>query len=253
MFKHILVTLLFAFSTFANADQLISVKPEGAGFFTPATNVIFWENPNAIATVAHLPGGTGSFNVTQLWPREKVHSFGSILTQLLDKDLSSAYIDSPYSLGGYDLSARRGEDHLSRVASAVRTIYQKTNKPIWLFGHSNGAVSATEVYTYLKQTNEQQMIGGLILSSSRNETSVPGNINVPVLFMHHKDDGCQHTLYQLAQQHYIETKAINGSRTEFATITSTFNPKSNPCYAGAHMYENNYAEIAKTISEFIKQ
>jgi hypothetical protein len=254
MIKSILVTLLFAFSVSAHADQLLSVAPDGAGFFTANTNVLLWENPKSTATVVHLPGGTGSFNVTQLWPREKVHSFGSILTLLLASgNVSSAYIDSPYSLGGNDISARRSEDHLARVAKALQAIHSKTNNPIWLFGHSNGAISAMEMYSYLSKTNDQHILGGIILSSSRNELIVPATMNIPVLFMHHRNDTCVNTMYADARQRYEEVKAVNKNRTEFATITSAFTPNTRPCFSGAHMYENNYAEIAQIIEKFTTQ
>lgn len=252
MIKSILVTLLFAFSVSAHADQFVSVAPDGAGFFTPNTNVLLWENPNAKATVVLLPGGTGSFNVAHLWPREKVTKFGSILTLLLASgNVSSAFVDSPYPLGGADISARRGDDHLARVAKALQVIHSKTNNPIWLFGHSNGAISATELYSYLHKTNQQNILGGIVLASSRNEVTVPTTMDVPVLFIHHRDDTCMNTIYSVAYQHYEKVKAINTSKTEFVTVTSPFTPNNTPCFAGAHMFENNYAEIAQTIEGFI--
>ena len=80
---------------------------------------------------------------------------------------------------------------------------------------------------------------------------LPEKINKPVLFIHHKDDGCEDTPYSDAYKHYEKLKAINSARVSFATVTTHIEPAGNPCMSGVHMFDNDYEEVAKIIDGFV--
>ena len=251
----ILVTLLFAFSSYAFGDEIIKLSSPEKGFFasTAETEIVFWENKPAKGTIVFLPGGDGSFNVAPLVNRT---GRSSIITTVFSvPDWNGAFVNSPYALSGPaspSVGARLTDSHLNRIINAIVAIKEKTdNKPIWLYGHSNGTVSAFATYSRLQQLNLDHLVAGIIVSGSRDVLEVPKQINVPVLFIHHSVDQCPVTSHSTALRTFELAKARTTKRIEFVSIQD--HPTGGGCHSGSHMFHELHTQLADTIHKFITQ
>ena len=251
--------IFFAFLRAYAGDEILIVPAPEAGAFSNSdpTKALLWDQDSSKAVVVFIPGGDGFIKLNQAVPSSKVRGITKVVAMLTDPSvtsgtLSAAFLPSPYSLGtAHYPPARFSEEHIKRVVSVLKEIKEKTKKPIWLYGHSNGTISTFEVFNYLQAKAEDDLLAGLIVSGSRNVIRLPEKINKPVLFIHHKDDGCEDTPYSDAYKHYEKLKAINSARVSFATVTTHIEPAGNPCMSGVHMFDNDYEEVAKIIDGFV--
>ena len=155
-------------------------------------------------------------------------------------------LDSPSPLQG--IPARSSADHLERIHSVVNFYSNKLNKPVWIFGHSDGSISVSE---YLNRSIENRnSVAGIILSAGRSETRITDDWALPALVLHHDRDGCEVTPYEGAQRYYSAIKTRNSSLTELATVQGGVSSGS-PCSTGFHMYERANGEALTHIENFL--
>jgi hypothetical protein len=155
-------------------------------------------------------------------------------------------LDSPSPLQG--IPARSSADHLERIHSVVNFYSNKLNKPVWIFGHSDGSISVSE---YLNRSIESRnSVAGIILSAGRSETRITDDWALPALVLHHDRDGCEVTPYEGAQRYYLTIKARNSSLTELATVQGGVSSGS-PCSTGFHMYERANGEALTHVENFL--
>lgn len=264
--KKILIALtLIANCAFAQTeDQVLVVPSPETGFFAneAPTNAMLWDTPGTNGVVVLLPGGDGHFKLspTRPWRKNYQIMMSKSIVDLSDSTktsgkLSAAFIDSPYPLGlTHYPGARFASAHINRVISVLDTIRTKTNnKPIWLYGHSNGSISVFEVYKELQSQNREQMIAGLIVSGPRDVISLPKKINVPVLFIHHKNDACADTSLADATRNYKKVTELSTAKTHMEILDGPSRTQGHPCFVGTHMFEGLYDELAQTMDKFINQ
>ena len=155
------------------------------------TETFLWPAKDAKAVLIMIPGGEGHLGLTPA--RADLGGFyGRLLKPLADDTVTSGTVDvvvfdSPDLLPAGDIypTARAAADHLGRIASVVNFYKDRYGLPIWLMGHSNGAISVAE---YLQKGGGG--IDGVIFSSSRTGVKVPETFALPALFLHHRQDGC---------------------------------------------------------------
>jgi hypothetical protein len=243
-FIFLLLTVLLHSSAIAEIIQIPSVYGN--------TTTAYWSCPDSKAILIFLPGGDGSFNMASKNPEKP----SWVISKLYDASqfssgLDLVFLDSPYSLGwqGGNVAPRYGKDHLTRMSSVIQFYKDKTSKPIYLIGHSNGAISLS---TFLNQSPEnQRLLAGVIFSGSRNETSLDGPLNIPVLFLHHEDDANgRWTSYSQAKRLYNKVKIMNSATTEFSTVHGG-ESGGDPSTSGHHMYQGSLDEAANYIWNFI--
>lgn len=255
MLKNIFVILLFAFSTCAHSDELVEVPSPETGFFanTDPTKIMLWDDEGTKNIVVFFPGGDGNFKMERVWRRTgTARGIGGTVTII--PNTSGAFVNSPYPLGlTHQASGRWTDEHLNRMISALEVIKQKTNKNIWVYGHSNGSISAFEVYSRLQKQNKTNLVNGIIVSGARDIVKIPETINVPVLFIHHRDDACFDTPLHTAQQNFNKVKSRSTAKAEFVTMTSYIPPAGHPCLTGVHMFDGKYDELAQIINSFVNQ
>ncbi len=245
--KKLLVVLVTMFIYSLSMAEIIQVPgPDGE------TTTAYWANPNSKAVLIFMPGGDGAFNMSSKNPAKPPW----VLSKLYDASqkgpgLDLVFIDSPYSLGmrGGNIAPRYSKDHLSRMLSVIQFYKEKTKKPLYLIGHSNGTISEAE---FLNQSpDNQKLLAGIIFSGSRNETSIDGPLNIPILFLHHENDANgRWTSYSNAESLYKKVKALNGAPTDFLTIHGG-DAGGDPSTSGYHMYEGSFDEAANDIWNFI--
>ncbi len=251
-----LLLLLLGAGTSASAE-VIPVG-HGTGGDVP-TQTLYWESSDAKATLVLIPGGAGHLGLNPT-RKDPSNSFYQALKKLTDTTAGNPGInvvlfDSPSQLDsnprGYP-SSRATADHLSRISGVIRFYKQKTGKPVWLMGHSNGAVSITEFLRYNDPERAPSQISGLIVSGARKVAYFEERpIGMPVLFLHHERDGCANADPRASVQNFEQVKKTNTSVTEFRFLKSGEPESSSPCASGYHMYYGADIEMNEVLRNFI--
>lgn len=241
--------------------QVYSVDPIDKGFFNSAepTLTFLWEAKNAKAILIMIPGGEGQINLT-LDKKNLGGFYGNTLRPLSDPNLTSGIFDivifdSPMALpsGKVYPNSRTTIDHVTRIESVVLYYKEKFHKPIWLMGHSNGAVSVTEFYKYLQKNKKENLVSGIIYSSARNGASFNSDTNLPVLFLAHEKDGCFRSTNANSRSVYNNLKETNKFKTEYVYIKTGEAQGDEPCKSGYHMFYGASEEVYKAIDSFGSQ
>ena len=238
------------------AAEVIAVPSGDAA--RPPTLTMYWEGPGSKALLILIPGGEGQLNLKpgqlsvghQFYLTLKQLSRGSDPREILDVVL----FDSPERLENSRAypSSRATPDHMSRIQSVVQFYAEKVRKPIWLMGHSNGAVSVTEYLRYERRTGSGDRIAGLIVSGARKLAyfdSAP--LDLPILFMSHRYDGCLNADPNASFNNFEKVRDLNKAKTSFAYIESGDPEGVRTCESGYHMYNNATEEVVATLRNFI--
>ena len=264
---------LFIFSSLfliANAvhAQLIPVEQNEKSFIVSSapTMTFLYPAKEAKATLIFLPGGLGHVGVKATTP-ETSPFFTKYHFNLMLKRLSSSQdtnglfnvviFDNPTPLPQatkYSYPSSRGSsDHLVRIDSVVHHYKALLNKPIWLFGHSNGAVSMTEYFKKIQKSSQESPIAGMIYSGSFHGADFGGHVSAPVLFLHHEKDGCESTTHKQSMQVFQKLKSQGGQKVEFQFVTGGEAEAKDPCLSGHHMYFGAEKEAAELVNQFAKK
>jgi predicted alpha/beta-fold hydrolase len=214
------------------------------------TPTAYWTNTSAKATLIFLPGGDGSFGISNKPNLQPSWLFKSFNTNESKIALDLVIMDSRTSLGwkNGDVEPRYQQAHINRIKTVIDYYQQKIQLPVFLIGHSNGAISLA---SFLNQSSEnQKKIKGIIFSGSRNETDVKNNLNLPILVMHHKNDTNSWTTPVRAERLFNEIKLKNSASTDLNFVDGGFD-EGNPAISGRHMYAGSLNQAAKFVEEFI--
>ena len=147
---------------------------------------------------------------------------------------------------------RQTQEHAQDIAAVISWLKTQTTLPLWLVGTSRGTQSVA--YVAIKNPTA---IHGIVLTSSilydakSNAVSEMKleKLRMPVLVVHHKNDGCSHCSFDLipSVMHKLtataskEMVAIEGGQT-----------KGDPCNAfGYHGYNGVEEEVVSKISEWV--
>lgn len=209
----------------------------------------YWASAEAKATLIFLPGGDGSFGFANK-PNAQPGWILSLINKAEPKEsLNLVFMDSRTSLGYRgDLGPRTTSQHIERIKAVIDYYQQKTQLPMYLIGHSNGAVSLA---SFLNKSPENQLrLGGAIFSGSRNETRVNAKLNLPLLVLHHKDDPNGWTTPKNAERLFQEIKVTNALSTEQVWMEGGFD-EGDVHTSGRHMYAGVLDKAAAVVKEFI--
>ena len=266
--KNFLVFVAFFFLACAANSQLIPVEQNENSFFISSapTMTYLYAAKEPKATLIFLPGGLGHSGVKATTPDSspfftKYH-FNLMLKRLSNaQDTSGQFnvviFDNPTSLPQATKytypSSRASVDHLVRVDSVVKHYKKLFNKPVWIFGHSNGAASMTEYFKKLQKSNQEELVSGMIYSGSIHGADFGSNTVAPVLFLHHESDGCDAATFKHAQQVFQKLKNQGNTKTEFAAVIGGDSEPKDPCLSGYHMYFGAEKFAADAVDRFAKK
>jgi len=161
--------------------------------------------------------------------------------------------DRPQGLWNFRASAAHAED----VRNVIAEFKKFTDKPVWLIGTSMGTVSAANAAARLKQDGPN----GLVLTStvtkeSRQVTETINvvrlkDIRVPTLVVHHKQDGCVVTPYELAVA--LMRSLTHAPKKELLAFSGGGVSVLDPCEgASSHGFLGLDAEVVAAIAGWIK-
>jgi hypothetical protein len=158
---------------------------------------------------------------------------------------------TPPYLGGF----RQKSEHVADIKAVIAWLKQQINIPVWLVGTSRGTQSAAFIATQLAPGEGGP--DGLVLTSTilTDEKSRPvpkmplDRIQVPILVVHHKQDGCELCKYGDLPQLMEKLTAV--PRKELLTFEGG-KTKGNPCEAMAyHGFNGIEQEVVTKVAEGI--
>lgn len=210
-------------------------------------------------TLLMFPGGNGANHFSE--SGGKIRLGGNFLVRssnlFLERSFAVAIVDVP-SDQAYGMSDpfRSSKEHTEDVRKIIDLLVQKLQQPIFLVGTSRGTISAAHLGISLKD----QRIGAIVLTSSIGASKGGGlsllnlpleNIAHPVLFVHHRDDGCWASRFNDALQ--ARERIKSSPRTHFIEVSGGDAPRSQPCEAlSYHGYLGKEREVVAAITDWIQ-
>lgn len=157
--------------------------------------------------------------------------------QVLVVDAPSDRQSPPY-LAGF----RQTPEHVADIKAVIAWVREQARIPVWLAGTSRGTQSAAFIATELAgPTDPGKQIGpdGLVLTSSiltddkgRPVPAMPlGKLHIPVLVVHHEQDGCKHCAYSNVPA--LMEKLSGSARKQLLSFKGG-ESRGDPCEAFAH-------------------
>ena len=215
-----------------------------------AVAILFQGGPGRI-------GATGS--ATNGWVRfENFLSGGA--RRFTDNGITVAILETPSDQGNLNGGFRSSPEHNQDIAALIAFLRKENpGLPVWLVGTSNGSLSATSAAANLGRAGPD----GIVLTSAVSvEPRISGQrfahpywaakldqIEVPVLIVHHKNDGCDVTPFEPMQKSLPSFP--KATKIEFIAVDGGY-AKGNPCADGFHQFAGIEAETTKQIADWMK-
>ncbi len=258
---HLAVCLIagaLVFWSIANRAAAEVIPVPAADGNIPPTSTMYWEGAGSKVLLVLIPGGEGQLHLkpTQLTVGNQFYlTFKQLSVGPDPKERFDVVLfDSPERLENAKAypTSRASAVHMSRIHDVIAFYKAKTRKPIWLMGHSNGAISVTEYLRYEKKLRQDSQIAGLIVSGARKLAyfeSTP--LDLPVLFMSHRLDGCLNADPNASVDNFKKVQALNRAKTSFVFIETGRSEDKRTCENGYHMYNEATEEVVTTLRNFI--
>jgi pimeloyl-ACP methyl ester carboxylesterase len=214
--------------------------------------------PQPKAAAVLLAGGHGGL---QIYPNGSMKwGDGNFLVRsrqaFAEQALIVAVVDAPSDrqsppfLNGF----RQTPEHAADLKAVIAWLRENGKVPVWLVGTSRGTQSAAYVATELSGRDGPD---GVVLSSTvvndprgRGVSAMPlGNIRVPVLVVHHEQDGCK--VCPFAEVPVMMRKLTHAPKTKLLSFTGGSN-QGDPCEAFAyHGFNGLEAEVVRQTAAWI--
>jgi len=239
----------------AHAGEVIDVAVRDG-----VTESVLLVNPGVSqpkAIVISFVGGKGAINLARRVRNGGIH-FGRaanflvrVRSDVASSDIVDAIVDAPSDLlpGGMTDDFRAGATHAADIGKVIDELQKRyAGAPVYLLGTSRGTISVANLSVRLGPR-----VKGAILTSTVTRADRVGpalsrfnfsDIKVPVLFVHHHDDGCFSSPYEGAR------KAAGDS--PFVTVHGGSPPESDPCQPlAAHGFFGREPPVVEVIHNFI--
>lgn len=163
-----------------------------------------------LAAVILFAGGHGGLQIS---PQGQIGwGKGNFLVRsrqlFAEQKLVVAVVDAPSDHQGspYLQNFRQRPEHAADIQAVIAWLRLNTRLPVWLVGTSRGTQSAAYLATQLAGDDGPDgiVLTSTMLSDKPGDRAVPdmplGKIVIPVLVVHHEQDGCKHCRYALMPQ-----------------------------------------------------
>jgi dienelactone hydrolase len=252
-----LLLLTFTGQVWAQPDRVVDI-PTRPGV-TQRFVYLAPESPKA--AVVLFAGGHGGLQIQPSGSFKWGESNFLVRTrQLFAKiGLSVAVVDTPSDrqtppfLGSF----RQTPQHVADTKAVIAWMKQQAHVPVWLVGTSMGTLSAAFIATQAGPRDGGP--DGLVLTSTmltfdagRPVPAMPlKNIVIPVLVVHHENDGCKYCAYR--DMPLLMEKLSSIPRKELITFSGGVS-RGDPCEAMAyHGFNGLEEEVVTRIAEWIIQ
>ncbi|HZR04014.1 MAG TPA: alpha/beta hydrolase [Burkholderiales bacterium] len=197
-----LFVFAFASSAFGQIAQTVVDIPTRPGV---TQRMVVLRPPDPKAVVILFAGGHGGLRIFR--NGSFGYGDGNFLVRsrqlFADNGLLVAVVDAPSDRQNppYLAGFRQRPEHAADIKAVIAWVREEAKVPVWLVGTSRGTQSAAYVATEL---NGPQGPDGLVLTStiltgakSRAVPDMPlANLHIPVLVVHHEQDGCDFCLFK---------------------------------------------------------
>jgi hypothetical protein len=262
LFLFFLVALLAPFQASIAQPRVVDLQPRVVDLPTRpgVTQRFLYSAPeNATKAVILFSGGQGILQILSDGSLEKGKGNFLVRSRKLfaDQGLAVAVIDAPSDRQSFPFLAdfRDRPEHAADVKAVIAWIRQ-SGLPVWLIGTSRGTQSVAYVATQLPPAQggpDGLVLTATILTDSRSRP-VPAmaldKLSIPVLVVHHEDDGCSHCAYRDMPR--LMEKLAGLPQKELISFRGGAS-RGDPCEAFAyHGFNGLESEVVAKIAAWIK-
>ncbi len=186
-------------------------------------------------TLLLFPGGHGEGQFSEHNGQITLGSNFLVRTSPLfvQKGFAVAIIDVPSDQeDGMSDSFRRSPNHAQDIKKIIEFLKEKKLGPFYLVGTSRGTISAG----YLAAVLKDEALKGVVLTSTMGTQFIGGlpleNISIPVLLMHHRDDGCSAT--PIGEAFDLKGRLIGSPKVDFIMAYGGSSPEDSLHLSGKH-------------------
>jgi dienelactone hydrolase len=214
--------------------------------------------PQPMAAVVLLAGGHGGL---QIFPNGSMKwGDGNFLVRtrqlFAERGLMVAVVDAPSDrqsppyLGGF----RQTPEHAADLKAVIAWLRENAKAPVWLVGTSRGTQSAAFVATELSgpEGPDGVVLTATILTDAKGRPvpAMPlGKIRVPVLVVHHEQDGC--TLCAYSEVPALMAKLADAPRSQLLSFKGG-QSRGDPCEAFAfHGFNGLEPEVVQQVAAWV--
>ncbi len=149
------------------------------------------------------------------------------------KGFAVAIIDVPSDHeDGMSDNFRRSPEHAQDIKKIIEFLKEKKLDHFYLVGTSRGTISVAYLATVLKD----EELKGVVLTSTMGGQYVGGlpleKISIPVLLMHHRDDGCSAT--PIGEAFDLKRRLKGSPKVDFIEVYGGSSPEDGPKVSGKH-------------------
>lgn len=174
-----------------------------------------------------------------------------IRDRMTDPDIADVIVDSPSDQlpDGMGDRFRLGQDHAADIRALIGDLKRRfPAAKIFLLGTSRGAISAAALGASLGDMVQGVVLSSTVTNSDRMGTGLSafdfGSIKVPVLLVHHRDDGCRSSPYNGAER--------LSKKFPLVSVSGGDPPQSEPCEAmSQHGYLGREAPTTEAIRNWM--
>ena len=174
-----------------------------------------------------------------------------IRDQMTDADGADAIVDSPSDQlhDGMSDRFRLGSEHAADIRALIGELKQRfPGAKIFLLGTSRGSISAAALGASLGDIVQGVVLSSTVTNADRMGSALSGfdfsSIKVPVLLVHHRDDGCRTSPYYGAER--------LAKRFPLVSVSGGDPPQSDPCEAmSQHGYLGREGPTAQAIRNWM--
>jgi pimeloyl-ACP methyl ester carboxylesterase len=255
--KHVIASSLIAFVSHVSAQVTTKVIdiPTRPGI---TQRMIVLSPPEPKAAVVLFAGGHGGLQIS---PNGLMQwGAGNFLVrsrqQFAEQGLTVVVLDTPSDKQSppFLQGQRQRPEHVADVKAVIAWLRQTAPVPVWLVGTSRGTQSVAFVATELTGPDGPD---GIVLTSTivkddkgRPVTAMPlGKIGVPVLVVHHEQDGC--AACSFADIPALMSKLANTPRSQLIAVKGG-ESKGDPCEAFSyHGFNGLEREVVQLMAAWI--
>jgi hypothetical protein len=211
------------------------------------------EGSKARGVAILFPGGPGKVDLERETGRTSPDR-GNFLVrsrQLFARNgIAAAVVDAPSDQPqGMDDTFRLGNAHAEDIDKVIADLKRRFPAlPVFLVGTSRGTVSAAAIGKHAGKTVEGVVLTATLFLASKQQPGLAGfdfsSIPVPLLFVHHVDDGCTYTPHASARR--------LSERYALISVSGGAPPQSKPCEAlSAHGFLGRESETVSAITKWM--
>jgi hypothetical protein len=244
--RRILLIAILAISSTSFAEQMVTISTRQG--VTQSFVLTTPKNGSPDVVLILFPGAHGNIGLLQENGQIKFGESNFLVRErqrFVDLGAATAVIDVPSDRrSGMDDGFRMGNKHAADIGFVIDNLKNRwPTAHIFLIGTSRGTISASSVAYRLKDR-----IDGVVLTSTVQGSGATGvkKLGKPVLFVHHRLDGCRETPYA----------SVKGFSSQFSLITVNGGrpPVSGECDPySAHGFYGVEAPVVDAIMHWIRQ